>query len=112
MAWASIPKLNIFLHKNEPLPDPPIFGTIKHYASSQGTDRYFCGGCGAVVFLMSERRPEMLRVAVAILCDEAGARAEDWLCWETSAGPANAVDGGKRSFLTRDLTKGIITWSK
>ncbi|PQK17487.1 hypothetical protein BB8028_0007g06820 [Beauveria bassiana] len=112
MAWAFIPAVNILHDNNEPLPDPPVFGTIKHYASSEGTDRYFCGGCGAVVFLTSKRRPKLFNVAVGLFHDESGARAEDWLCYTTSTGPENASDGLKRNFLTKDLTKQMITWGR
>ncbi|KAM3516774.1 hypothetical protein NHJ13051_009597 [Beauveria bassiana] len=112
MAWAFIPAVNILHDNNEPLPDPPVFGTIKHYASSEGTDRYFCGGCGAVIFLTFKRRPKLLNVAVGLFYDESGARAEDWLCYTTSTGPENASDGLKRNFLTEDLTKQMIAWGR
>lgn len=109
MTWAFIPNVNI-IHNKKPLPDPPIFGTIRHYASSEDADRYFCGDCGAVIFLVSKMRPELLNVAVGVLYDELGARAEGWLRWKTSEGPANAADGLRRGFLTEDLAKQMIAW--
>lgn len=109
MAWAFIPAVNLRLN-NKPLPNPPVLGTIKHYESSEGVDRYFCGRCGAVIFLIAKTRPKLLNVAVGVLQDESGARAEDWLCWKTSTGPFNAADGLKRNFLTDDLTEQMIAW--
>lgn len=111
MPWAFIPTVSLRLN-NKPLPDPPLFGTIKQYASSQGADRYFCGGCGAVIFLMSKTRPKLLNVAVGVLHAESGARAEDWLRWKTSMGPFNAVDGLRRNFLSDDLAKQMIAWGE
>ena len=54
----------------------------------------------------------MLNVAVGLFHAELGARAEDWLCWTTSTGPEAASDGLKRNFLTEDLTKQMIAWSR
>lgn len=108
MAWASIPHVNL-LH-NSPLHNPPVFGTMKHYNSSEGTDRYFCGGCGAVIFMVAKTSPMRVNVAVGLLHDESGARAEDWLHWRTEKELSNASDGLKRDFLTKDLVTQMAAW--
>ncbi|KAF9873440.1 transcription factor [Colletotrichum karsti] len=58
------------------------FGTLKHYKSSSGTHQYFCGKCAASVFCTIEDQPGTLRIAVGLLDDPNGARAEDLLSWD------------------------------
>jgi hypothetical protein len=58
-------------------------GTLRRFESSPGVDRQFCGACGASVYWHCDGRPDLVDVCVGLLNSECGARAEDWLEWET-----------------------------
>jgi hypothetical protein len=80
-AWAFIPKANITKADASPLDFS--LGALRKYQSSPGTFREFCSICGATVFWHCEERPHLIDVSVGLLRSETGARAEDWLEWET-----------------------------
>ncbi|KAG6917458.1 hypothetical protein DXG01_002435 [Tephrocybe rancida] len=89
-SWAFIPRVNILFpragsgelaeldlqdHKNYP-------AGLRHYKSSAGRNREFCGTCGATVFSWEDERPELVDVAVALVDEgQAGGRAEGWFEW-------------------------------
>lgn len=56
---------------------------LKHYESSKGVYRSFCGGCGAIVFYYraGEERPDVLDVSVGLLRAESGSMAREWVRW-------------------------------
>lgn len=58
-------------------------GRLRQYESSPGIFREFCSICGATVFWHCEERPDLIDVSVGLLRSESGARAENWLEWET-----------------------------
>lgn len=62
--------------------------------------------------MISKASRKYVNVAVGLLHDESGARAEDWLHWRTDSGPLNASDGLKRNFLTQDLANRMTAWGK
>lgn len=78
--WAFIPASNFVSPDGSPL-DPENHPALKHYSSSAGVQRDFCGTCGASVFFRKElRNPQVWDIAAGLLVS-AGARAEDWLMW-------------------------------
>lgn len=74
---------------------PVLFGTeaeqehankglnLKHYESSDGVWRSFCGGCGASVFYYTndQSRSDVVDVAVGLLRARSGSLARDWVRW-------------------------------
>ena len=111
MPWSFIPTANIQLEDGSALPNPPVFGTIKTYNSSERADRYFCGTCGATLFWISKRMQNLIDVATGLYDAESGARAEDWLHWRTEM-VANSKDGLARGVLTEDLVKNLKAWGE
>ncbi|KAF2019213.1 hypothetical protein BU24DRAFT_418810 [Aaosphaeria arxii CBS 175.79] len=57
------------------------FGTLTYFASSPPVQRYFCGRCGAKIFYATDKRPNIVDVAVGVLDAKDGARAEGFLSW-------------------------------
>ncbi|KAK2605982.1 hypothetical protein QQS21_003608 [Conoideocrella luteorostrata] len=102
MAWALIPHHRIRSITGEPILFPPMIGSMKRYTSSSSTDRYFCGGCGAVIFCVQKAHPRLLSVAVGVLDATSGARVTNWLDWNTKS-VAHSQDGLNRALLTADL---------
>jgi hypothetical protein len=80
-SWAFIPKANIKTPDSAPLDFSS--GGLQQYQSSPGIFREFCSICGASVFWHCEERPDLIDVSVGLLRSKSGARAEDWLEWET-----------------------------
>lgn len=80
-AWAFIPKANIMISASKPLDFS--MGTLRQYESSPGVFREFCSVCGASAFWHCEARPHLIDVSLGLLKSPCGARAEDWLDWET-----------------------------
>jgi hypothetical protein len=79
--WAFIPKANITKPDASPLDFS--LGALQQYQSSPGNFREFCSTCGATVFWHCDERPDLIDVSAGLLRSESGARAEDWLEWET-----------------------------
>ena len=96
-SWAFIPKANITMPDLSPLDFSS--GGLQKYESSPGTFREFCGVCGATVFWHCEERPDLIDVSVGLLRSNSGARAEDWLEWET----------GRVSFKEEALDQELVT---
>ncbi len=94
--WAFVPESNITQLDGKPL--DYAAGTLKRYESSEGVQREFCSRCGATVFWHADRRPGIVDVSVGLLDAEEGARAEEWLEWET----------GRISFGEEALNKELI----
>ncbi|KAF2724511.1 hypothetical protein K431DRAFT_281939 [Polychaeton citri CBS 116435] len=82
--WTFVPIANISLDAEGKKPLDFTAGTLKAYKSSSDVTRYFCNGCGALVFYTCQDRPQVLDLAVGLIAAEEGARAETWLEWETS----------------------------
>ncbi|KAF2836063.1 hypothetical protein M501DRAFT_997291 [Patellaria atrata CBS 101060] len=82
MPWIFVPPSRFSLPDGSPLPEDRMFGTMKHYRSSENVSRNFCGWCGATVFYMNDERTEW-DLAVGLIDAESGARAEEWLEWNT-----------------------------
>jgi hypothetical protein len=80
-SWAYAPAINFTMPDGSPL-DPASHPALKHYESSPGIQRDFCGTCGASVFFRKASRvPQVFDIAVGLLQGQ-GARAEDWLEWD------------------------------
>ena len=77
--WAFIPKVNILQKDGKPIDFS--MGNLRHYSSSPGVLRHFCGTCSATVFWRSEERPDLIDVSVGLMESKSGSRAEDWLDW-------------------------------
>ena len=95
--WAFIPKANITKPDSTPLDFSS--GSLQQYQSSTGIFREFCRVCGATVFWHSKERPDLIDVSVGLLRSNGGARAEDWLEWET----------GRVSFKEDALDQELVT---
>jgi len=95
--WAFIPKLNIMSSDSEPLNFST--GSLRQYESSPGIYREFCSVCGATAFWHCDERPHLIDVSVGLLKSPKGARAEDWLDWET----------GRVSFKEEALDQELVT---
>jgi len=48
-------------------------GTLRHFESTPGARRYFCGTCGSPVFARLDRNPEHIRIRLGSLDREAAA---------------------------------------
>ncbi|KAM7212380.1 hypothetical protein V8F06_012253 [Rhypophila decipiens] len=60
---------------------PP--GTLSLYKSSHGVQRYFCSRCSASIFYAWDDRPEMVDIAVGVICSpDSMARAESTISWK------------------------------
>jgi hypothetical protein len=65
-------------------PDANPGTSLKHYKSSSGVIRSWCGTCGATVFFWDESRKgreEVVDVAVGFLRADSGVMAREWLEW-------------------------------
>lgn len=84
-SWAFVPSIDITLDAEGKVPFDRSFGKLKGYDSSEGVLRYFCSGCGAVVFFTEAERDKtsLLDVAAGLLSAPEGSRAESWLEWRT-----------------------------
>ncbi|KAM7203120.1 hypothetical protein V8F33_002468 [Rhypophila sp. PSN 637] len=61
---------------------PPL-GTLSLYKSSHDVQRYFCSRCSASIFYAWDGRPEMVDIAVGVICSPDGmARAESTISWK------------------------------
>lgn len=96
-SWAFIPKANIIKPDSTPLDFS--LGSLQQYQSSPGIYREFCSTCGATVFWHCEERPDLIDISVGLLRAKSGARAEDWLDWET----------GRVSFKEEALDQELVT---
>jgi hypothetical protein len=91
IAWAYIPAINYLMPDGSPV-DPMTHPALKHYDSSPGTHRDFCGTCGAPVFFRrATRDPQVWDVMVGLFKGE-GARAENWLEWRGLSFEDDALD--------------------
>lgn len=78
----NIRQLHVRVPKTEQQNGSP-FGTLAFYASSPDVQRYFCTVCSATIFYACDDRPEMVDIAVGVVCaaETDGARAESIICW-------------------------------
>lgn len=104
--WASIPRNNIKLANGEAFNFE--FGTLKSYSGTKDAKRYFCGRCGASAFYTTTAKPDMVDVAVGLLDASSGARAEDWLDWDSDKVDFE-VDAPNRGLVTA-LADGLKLW--
>jgi hypothetical protein len=110
--WAFVPRANLHVDSgsgggSRPLEmeeGAPGMKTAKRYASSEGIERWFCGGCGASLFFVDESRSELVDVSVGLMRAKSGSRAEEWLEW----GPnVSGVDEAQCQELGNLLMDGI-----
>jgi hypothetical protein len=73
----------------------PLKG-VRHYNSSPGVVRSFCGTCGATAFYRSTDMPHVVNVAVGLLRASEGGLAATWVWWrwEHVYGTDEHVDRG------------------
>ncbi|KAI9170781.1 hypothetical protein HJFPF1_00254 [Paramyrothecium foliicola] len=90
----------------------PRLGTLAMYASSPDVQRYFCSRCGASIFYAVDDRPEMINVAVGLLDDPEGARAESLLMWSfgSALGHSGDVRGGWREKYADTVQRNAEAW--
>ncbi|KAK3896671.1 hypothetical protein C8A05DRAFT_20404, partial [Staphylotrichum tortipilum] len=97
--WTFVPRVNILVPPTDdggqarPIEFPTATRptqqipnwTLKSHSSSPGTGitREFCRVCGATFFWHDRVRPDLLDLSAGLLSSPSGARAEEWLCWET-----------------------------
>ncbi|QDS73860.1 hypothetical protein FKW77_006800 [Venturia effusa] len=87
-------------------------GTLGYYQSSPDVHRYFCKTCSAVIFFASDRREEVVDIAVGVLDSADGARAEGFLSW-TLGGPvswAKDFKGGWREGMLERVVDEAEKW--
>lgn len=101
--WAFVPKINIKLANGEDYRTDT--GTLQAYESSKDNTRYFCGRCGANIFWVGSERPELIDVAVGLIDAPSGAKAMDWLEWDTEQ--LSFEDDGPNRGLVAALKKGL-----
>lgn len=106
--WAFVPKVNIIGVDLKPIDFR--MGSLQQFESSPGKFRHFCGTCGATVFWRCDERPDLIDVSVGLLRSPKGARAEDWLEWET--GRVSFVEMAIDRELVTALEKGLRTAEK
>jgi len=59
-------------------------GTPAHYENSTSVPREFCAKCGATVLYRRDNRTrDILDIGVGLLKAKIGARAKEWLEWNT-----------------------------
>ena len=107
-AWAFVPEANIRQLDGTPLDFSA--GTLKRFESSPGTFREFCGKCSATVFWHSVHRPRLVDVSVGLLDAEEGARAEEWLGWETER--VSFEEEAQNQVLIAGLSAGLKRWGE
>lgn len=106
--WAFVPAANIVLADGQPFKRE--FGSLKAYRSSADVTRRFCGGCGASVFWDGDFRPTLIDVAVGLLDAPTGARAEEWLEWETNR--VSFREFAHNNALIDGLEEGMRSWDQ
>ena len=110
--WVTIPVSNV--HPNDGGSGFSFtFGALKIFRSSQNVTRAFCGRCGATVLWASDGQldnEKAVDVAVGLLDSECGARAEDWLDWETDRIPFE--DDLPHKPLVESLKTGVKEWGQ
>lgn len=108
-SWAFVPSIDITLDAEGKVPFEPLFGTLKSYNSSKGVLRYFCSGCGAIVFFTEEERSKtsLLDVAVGLLSAPEGSRAESWFEWRTERVSFREDAVGRASSLVEGVEAGL-----
>lgn len=84
---------------------------LRLYRSAPGTERYFCPGCGARVFVVDRKRPSRIKIGAGLLKSEIGARAEDWLGWGIDVPDEDEEDRGEEELMV-GLEEGLDTWTK
>ncbi|KAH7010642.1 uncharacterized protein B0I36DRAFT_341866 [Microdochium trichocladiopsis] len=110
--------------QNEEERDPGL-GALRMYESSPDVQRYFCGGCSAVVFYAVDDLANQVDVALGLLRAppvgknttdgsdvHGGARAEHLLSWKFggSMGWQQDVQGGWRDGLVKIVTDDVTAW--
>ena len=111
--WAFVPTANIELNNGNDTSSIPFkreFGTLKAYQSKPGVTRRFCGRCGATAFWDGDWRPTLIDVGVGLLDAPSGARAEEWLDWETSR--VSFREFAHNHALIDGLEDGIRAWGR
>ncbi|GAM88465.1 hypothetical protein ANO11243_064980 [Dothideomycetidae sp. 11243] len=94
-AWMDVPTTSIKTDRgsgDENL-DLGSWTDLRTYAALPGCIRYNCSTCGAAVFVVSDDKPDEVRVAAGLLDAAEGARAETWAAWRT-----DGVGGGEDAF--------------
>ncbi|SMR48287.1 unnamed protein product [Zymoseptoria tritici ST99CH_1E4] len=113
-SWAFVPPCDIFLDAEgkTPVPHSMEFGTVKHYTSSLGIHRYFCGDCGATLFYNADDRRHYTDIAMGLFDAPGGARAESWFSWRPT-GVDYAEDAeGRAESLARSIQAGFEAFQK
>jgi hypothetical protein len=110
--WSFVPTCNIFQDEDctVPFQRNPYWGTMTTYNSSEGVSRTFCSRCGCTVFWDGRADGTLVDVAVGILHDESGARAEDWLSWWTERVSFRELGFEREGGLVEGLEEGLGHW--
>lgn len=111
--WAFISKANLVNRNsssdnqvgNEAVGFTYNTGTMQRFESSPGIYREFCSRCDATVFWHCDERPGVVDVSIGLLRSVSGARAEDWLDWET--GRVSFAEDAQDKSLVALLEKGL-----
>ncbi|MCJ1410315.1 hypothetical protein MMC19_004400 [Ptychographa xylographoides] len=106
--WAFVAKTNIQQIGGDPLQF--TMGTLKRYVISEGHYREFCRTCGAVIFWHCDARPALIDVSVGLMESSSGARAEDWLEWNTDR--VSFEQFAQNKALIQNLEIGLKKWGK
>lgn len=92
----------------------PRIGTLTYYKSSPDVCRYFCGTCSATIFYATNKRPQLIDIAVGVLEAKDGARAESMLWWtyERGVGFKEDGNGGWREGLFERIDKAAVEYAR
>jgi hypothetical protein len=110
--WAYIPTVDLSLDAQGKLPFTLDFGSLKKYSSSPDKHRYFCERCGATCFYDSDDRPYVRDVAIGLLDDPDGSRAESWLGWVTDKLDFREDTDGRSEHLSDAIEEGLRQWGQ
>ncbi|KAK4553617.1 hypothetical protein LTR86_009413 [Recurvomyces mirabilis] len=110
--WSFVPTIDISLDADGKILFSRDFGTLKHYRSSDIATRHFCGTCGATVFWDGDMRPDLIDVAVGLLNAPEGARAENWLEWQTGRLSYREDAMSRAESLVHGVEAGLLAYGK
>ena len=110
--WAFVPVVNITLDAEgkKPFTRNSYWGSMRSYRSKEDVTRSFCGGCGANIFYDGHSRPSLVDVAVGLIDEPSGARAEELLAWWTDR--VSFKEFALNKALVEGLEEGLKEWGR
>ena len=106
-SWAFIPRANMTMVDGSPF-EFESMESLQRYEISEGNYREFCSVCAATCFWHCDERPKLIDVSVGLMHAASGARAEEWLDWET--GRVSFKEKALNKTLVNALEDGLKSW--